>query len=99
MSALELAKHEAVNSGECEIKYDEQLRMAVDFQDLAFDFMVSIQTTPEFQEALNHDSWEEYDLNKYMMDTLTHGTNGHLEDVSADVSIDLHPPNPCPVND
>ena len=103
MSALELAKHEAVNRGECEIKYDEQLRVATDFHELAFDFMVSVQTTSEFREALNHDNFEDVDLNKYIMDTLRHGTNGLFENQvshnAADVAVDLHIPANIIIND
>ena len=91
MSALEYLKHEAINRGECEIKFDEQLKLSTDFSELAFDFVVTVTTPSEFRERLNHDSLQDIDLEKYIMDNLEGPREQRLNNNADDVAIDLHP--------
>ena len=88
MSALEYPKHEAINRGECEIKFDEQLKLSTDFSELAFDFVVTVTTPSEFRERLNHDSLQDIDLEKYIMEG---PLEQRLSNNADDVAIDLHP--------
>ena len=91
MSALDHPKQEALNRGECELKFDEQLRLAVDFSELSFDFVVTVSTTAEFRENLNHDSLVDFDLEKYIIDNLEGPKEERLSRHAEHVNVDLHP--------
>ena len=105
MSALDHPKQEAINRGECELKFDKQFRLAVDFSELAFDFVVTVSVTAEFRENLNHDGIEDFDLERYIINNLEGPKEDRLSHNAEDVSVCLHPlpvrlvnfPNPIEV--